>query len=98
MTGPGGDPRKKGAALWAAVVAGILLAYTLGYGPWCWALGKWGPNRQSIRVTAQLYRPLSWLSQNGPLRRPLGAYGDWWFEWGNSNPDHIPTPSPAHDR
>ena len=92
------DRKKPGVTFWATVVVAVFVVYPVSYGPWCWALGKWGSNRSAIRATARLYEPLIRLSQKGPLRRPLGAYGDWWFEWGYSNPDHIPTPGPAHDR
>ena len=93
-----GEPRKKpGVAFCATAVVIAALAYVLSFGPWCWALGKWGPNRKAIHVTEPIFRPLIWVERR-PFGRPLDAYADWWFEWGHANPDLIPTPPPAVQR
>jgi hypothetical protein len=79
--------KKPGVAFWATVVVTVaLLAYPLSAGPWCWALGKWGPKPRAIRVTGLLFRPVMHLSHKGPtqIAVPLNAYLEWCFECGHA--------------
>ena len=60
------DRKKPGAAFWATVVAVVLVAYPLSWGPACRACTRIGDPRWAVEAYWLVYGPLLWLDERCP--------------------------------
>ena len=71
------------AAAWAVLAALLLPAlYVLSVGPAILAVNRGRGQewvRRSLPALERFYRPVEWLHDETPLKRPLEGYLNWWY-------------------
>ncbi len=80
---------------WTLSIVAVPVLYILSIGP-LWYLVERGTIPEPIPKGLEVfYKPLAWIHDNTPLRRPLDAYVDWWINaaLAASTPS-APAPSP----